>query len=58
MKNLELSNETIGKLSQISEDLLSRYPIVYLKIVANPGEAKKCHGCTGYCGTGFKIATG
>jgi hypothetical protein len=54
MKNLKLSNETNGKLNQISADLLKRYPVADLKMAVEV-VARKCHGCTGYCGTGFKI---
>ena len=54
MRKLELSNATICRLDQISENLLKVNPIMELERVIKE-EIEKCHGCYGACGTGFKL---
>lgn len=57
MRKLELSNVTICRLDQISQDLLRVHPIIELEKIVK-GEVEKCHGCYGNCGTGFKVTPG
>lgn len=54
MRKLELSEATICRLDQISDDLLSVHSVLELERVSKE-EKGHCHGCTGACGTGFKL---
>ncbi len=51
MKKFKLSSVTVEKLDKISEDLLMGNSDVDFKMPIEKIVAKKCHGCTGYCGT-------